>query len=606
MSGKTIRIGGASGFWGDTSISTPQLLKGGDLDYLVFDYLAEITMSILARARAKDPSMGYAHDFVGAIARELPTIAQKKIKVIANAGGVNPLACARALEAKIAEAGFDLKVGVVTGDDLLERASEFADTREMFNGEPMPPKLWSMNAYLGGFPVAAALDAGADIVITGRGVDSAVTLGACIHAFGWTPQDLDKLSGGSLAGHIVECGAQASGGLHTDWEETGDWSNIGYPIVEVSDDGSFIVSKPDGTGGLVSEATVTEQMLYEIGDPRAYLLPDVTCDFTEVKITQIGKDLVKVSNARGLPPTNDYKVSATYQDGFRVGMYLTIGGLDAARKAEKVADSVIRRAEAMFRAMNLAPFTETSVEVIGAEAAYGPHSRARAAREVVLKLAAKHENPKALEIMVRELTSSGTSMSPGITGMGGNRPKVMPVVRLFSCLVDKAQVTPAVQVAGQAVPTAGSLRGGFDPTKLGPDAAGPAATPAADAPVVPLIALAWGRSGDKGNKANIGVIARKPEYLPFIRAALTEDAVAHFFGHFLKGKVQRFELPGTDSLNFLMDEVLGGGGIASLRNDPQAKAYAQMILDYPVPVTPDIAAEVKAVTERFPPAVIAA
>jgi len=606
MSGKTIRIGGASGFWGDTSISTPQLLRGGDLDYLVFDYLAEITMSIMARARAKDPDMGYAHDFVGAIARELPTLSQKKIRVIANAGGVNPVACARALEAKIAEAGYDLKVGVVTGDDLLERASEFSDTREMFSGEPMPPKLWSMNAYLGAFPVAAALAAGADIVITGRGVDSAVTLGACIHAFGWTQQDLDKLSGGSLAGHIVECGAQATGGLHTDWEETGDWSNIGYPIVEVAEDGSFVVSKPEGTGGLVSEATVTEQMLYEIGDPRAYLLPDVTCDFTQVKIEQAGRDQVRVSNAKGLPPTNYYKVSATWQDGFRVGMYLTIGGLDAARKAEKVADSVLRRAESMFRAMNLPPFTETSVEVIGAEAAYGPHSRARAAREVVLKLAAKHESPKALEIMVRELTSSGTSMSPGITGMGGNRPKVMPVVRLFSCLVDKASVTTRVEVAGQVVPAPEALRGGFDPTSLGLDPSGPESAPGPDAPVVPLIALAWGRSGDKGNKANIGVIARRPEYLPYIRAALTAGAVGAFFGHFLKGSVERFELPGTHSLNFLLHDVLGGGGVASLRNDPQAKAYAQMILDYPVPVTPEIAASVRAVTEKFPPAVIAA
>lgn len=606
MSGKTIRIGGASGFWGDTSISTPQLVHGADLDYLVFDYLAEITMSILARARAKDPQMGYAHDFVGLVARELPTIARKKVKVIANAGGVNPMACAKALEEKIAAAGLALKVGVVTGDDLLPRAAEFAGTREMFTGEPMPGNLLSMNAYLGAFPVAAALDAGADIVITGRGVDSAVTLGACIHAFGWSQQDLDRLAGGSLAGHIVECGAQATGGLHTDWEETGDWANIGYPVIEVSEDGSFVVTKPEGTGGLVSVATVAEQMLYEIGDPRAYLLPDVTCDFTQVKIEQLGPDRVRVSNARGLPPTSYYKVCATYQDGHRVGMYLTVGGLDAARKAEKVADSVLRRTGAMLRAMNLPPYAETSVEVIGAEAAYGPHSRARNAREVILKLAAKHENPRALEILVRELTSSGTSMSPGITGMGGNRPKVMPVVRLFSCLVDKARVKTAVHVDGRELPAPEAVRGGFDPAKLGPDQPGPAAETAPDAPVVPLIALAFARSGDKGDKANIGVIARRPEYLPYIRAALTGEAVARFFGHLVKGRVERFELPGVHALNFLLHEALGGGGVASLRNDPQAKAYAQMILDYPVRVTPEIAAAVADVTRRFPPATVAA
>jgi hypothetical protein len=556
----------------------------------------------MARARAKDPSAGYAHDFVGAIARELRTLSEKKIKVIANAGGVNPVACARALEAKIAEAGYDLKVGVVVGDDLLGRAEEFKATKEMYSGQPMPAKLWSMNAYLGGRPIAAALDAGADIVITGRCVDSAVTLGAAIHAFGWTEKDLDQLAGASLAGHIIECGAQATGGLHTDWEATGDWSNIGYPVAEVAADGSFVVSKPAGTGGLISFATVAEQMLYEIGDPRAYLLPDVTCDFTQVRIEEIGPDLVKVSNAKGLPATDSYKVSATYQDGFRVGMYITIGGLDAARKAEKVADSVIRRCEAIYKAMNLPPFTETSVEVIGAEASYGPHSRARAAREVILKLAAKHPDAKALEILVRELTSSGTSMSPGISGMGGNRPKVMPVVRLFSCLVDKQAVQTTVEVAGAAVPAPESVAGGFDPASLGADAAGAAAQAPAGAPVVPLIALAWGRSGDKGDKANVGVIARKPEYLPYIRAALTADAVAAFFGHHLKGGVERFELPGTHALNFLLHDVLGGGGIASLRNDPQAKAYAQMLMDYPVPVTAEIAAAVADVAERFPAA----
>lgn len=604
MSSKTIRIGGASGFWGDTAISVPQLLKGGDLDYLVFDYLAEVTMSIMARARAKDENAGYAHDFVGTIARQLRTLADKKIKVIANAGGVNPVACARALEAQIKEAGYDLKVGVVLGDDLLDRAEEFSKTNEMYSGQSMPPKLWSINAYLGGFPIAAALNAGADIVITGRCVDSAVTLGAAIHAFGWKETDLDALAGASLAGHIVECGAQATGGLHTDWEATGDWANIGYPVAELSSDGSFIVSKPPGTGGLVSFATVAEQMLYEIGDPRAYLLPDVTCDFTQVKIEDVGPDLVKVSNAKGLAPTDSYKVSATYQDGYRVGMHILIGGLDAARKAEKVADSVIRRCETMYRAANMSPFSETSVEVIGAEASYGPYSRARGAREVILKVAVKHSDAKALPILVRELTSSGTSMSPGISGMGGNRPSVMPVVRLFSCLVPKTAVPASVEVDGKTVPAPGSVSGGFDPALLGPDKPGEVANVPAGSPVVPLIALAWGRSGDKGDKANIGVIARKAEYLPFIRAALTEEALAKYFAHQVQGGVERFELPGSRSINFLMHDALGGGGVASLRNDPQAKAFAQRIMDYPVAVTPEIAASVADVSERFPPAMI--
>jgi len=589
---RMIRIGGASAFWGDSAIAVPQLLNDGRLDYLVFDYLAEVTMSIMARARAKDPHAGYAHDFVHAIARVLPRLAESGVKVIANAGGVNPRACAEALAARVAAAGLDLKIGLVLGDDLLPRADAYraAGVREMSTGAALPPAPLSMNAYLGAQPIAAALDRGADIVITGRCVDSAVTLGAALHEFHWAADDFDRIAGASLCGHIIECGAQATGGLHTDWEQTGDWANIGYPIAELDEDGSFTVTKPPETGGLVSPATVGEQLLYEIGDPRAYLLPDVSCDFSEVTIVAAGCDRVRVSHARGRPPTDSYKVSVTYQDGYRVGAYLTIAGLDAARKAERVADAVLRRCAGMLRTMNLPPFTETNVEVIGAEAAYGPHSRARAAREVNLKLAARHPEARALEILVRELTSSGTSMAPGISGMGGNRPKVMPMVRLFSCLVPKADVPITVEVAGRAEAAPPTLAGGFNPASLPPDTKGEIAIVPADAPSVPLVALAWGRSGDKGDQANIGLMARRAEYLPFIRAALTEQSIAAFFAHHLRGRVERFELPGIHGLNFVLHAALGGGGAASLRNDPQGKAFAQMLMDYPVPVTPAIAA----------------
>jgi hypothetical protein len=613
---ETIRIGGASGFWGDSSIALPQLLRADNLDYIVFDYLAEITMSIMARARAKDANAGYATDFVGLIARHARVLGERGIKIVSNAGGVNPLACARALEGKLAESGVKLKVATVLGDDLTDRADEFraADIREMFSGAEIPENLWSMNAYLGAGPIAAALDAGADMVITGRCVDSAVTLGACMHAFGWEAGDFDLLAAGSLAGHILECGAQATGGLHTDWEETGDWADIGYPIAEVSPDGSFVLSKPDGTGGLVTFATVAEQMLYEIGDPAAYILPDVTCDFTDVRIDDLGDDRVCVSRARGVPPTDTYKVSATYQDGYRVGAYLTIGGIDAARKAEKVADAVIRRCGTILKAMNAAPYSETSIEVLGAEASYGPHSRARGSREVVLKLAAKHAEAKPLELLVRELTSSGTSMAPGITGMGGNRAKVSPVVRLFSCLVPKVQVPIAVEMEGVRVPHAEEPPS-FKAKSGTPDFARGALKHVANAPAnetssetiasqssrgegsatVPLIALAWARSGDKGNNSNIGVIARKSDYLPMIRAALTRSAVADYFAHHLEGRnhgqVERFDVSGIGALNFVLHNVLGGGGIASLRNDPQGKGFAQMLLDFPVPVDEKLAAE---------------
>jgi hypothetical protein len=584
-----IRVGGASGFWGDSSIALPQLLRE-PLDYVTFDYLAEITMSILARARDKTPDAGYAADFVSLIGAHLATLAARGTKVIANAGGVNPLACARALERKIAEAGLSLKVGVVLGDDLLDRSSAWnaEGRREMFSGEPMPPKLLSLNAYLGAEPIAALLAQGADIVVTGRCVDSALTLGACIHAFEWSRSDLDALAQGSLAGHIIECGAQATGGLHTDWEDTGDWADVGYPIVEVEPDGGFVVSKPRNTGGLVSVGTVSEQMLYEIGDPAAYILPDVVCDFSGVEIVQAAPGLVRVSGARGHPPTPFYKASATWADGFRVGAFYMIGGIDAVRKADKVAEAVFRRCEAILAARKMAAFTETSTEVIGSETLYGAASRALASREVMLKVAAKHVDARALEILVREFTSAGTSMAPGFTGFGGNRPKVSPVVRLFSLLVPKGEVPVEISIGGVSTPLP-------DPCAIVAGSVPPASAPGvADIPPrqptveVPLIRLAWGRSGDKGDFANIGVIARRPEYLPYIRAALTPEAVAGVFAHYLEGPVERFDLPGAHALNFLLHDVLGGGGITSLRIDPQGKTYAQVLLDHPIPVPADL------------------
>lgn len=588
MSGKqTIRIGGATGFWGDTSMGAQQLVRDGHVDYLVFDYLAEITMSIMARARAKNPEQGYALDFVtGVLPGILPEVARQGIKIISNAGGVNPISCGKAAQALVDELGLKLKVAVVTGDDILDRADAMrsAGTKEMFSGARMPAKLMSMNAYLGAPGIAAALDKGADIVITGRCVDSAVTLGACIHEFGWKLDDYDRMAAGSLAGHILECGAQATGGIHTDWRLSKDWDNIGFPIAEVSPDGTFTVSKPDGTGGLVSFGTVAEQMLYEIGDPQAYLLPDVSCDFSAVRIEETGRDKVRVSGALGRPPTDSYKTSATYEDGFRLGMYHTIGGIDAALKAEKTGEAIFKRCSRIFREMNMADFTETSIEVVGAEASYGPHSRARAAREVVLKIAAKHENPKALDMLVREATSAATGMAAGTCGLAGNRPKTSPVVRLFSCLTPKRDISVAVHMGNEIIPVEVPGKGGFDVKNIVRPANAAAAAFSGERVNAPLVSLAYGRSGDKGNHSNIGVIARKPEYLPYIRAALTEKNVADYFAHILQGKVHRFEVPGINALNFLLEDILGGGGVASLRNDPQGKAFAQMLLDYPVPV----------------------
>jgi len=592
---RTIRVGGASGFWGDSSLATAQLLGDGALDYLVYDYLAEITMSIMARARAADPALGYAGDFVSAaLGPNLSEIARQGVKVISNAGGVNPQACGSAVRRLVHAAGLDLRVAVVSGDDLMSRAEQLATSGrvEMFSGDAFPPldKLASINAYLGALPIAEALGAGADIVITGRVVDSAVTLGACIHEFGWGAGDLDRLAGGSLAGHILECGPQATGGNFTDWELAAQgFADIAYPIAEVAEDGTFVCTKPAGTGGLVTPHTVGEQMLYEIGDPQAYVLPDVVCDFSGVRLEQQSDDRVLVHGARGYPPPAHYKVSATWADGFRCGLVWFFCGFDADRKARVFADAALQRARRRLAGVGLPDFTETCVELIGDASSYGDRRVLQGVREVAVKIAARHPESKALVILVQEITGLALGGPPGLTAFAGGRPKPSPVIRLYSFTLPKDGLD--IQIALDDRRWAHDAPAGataFDLERI--------VRPPPPAPVestagldeVPLIRLALARSGDKGDKANIGVIARSPEFLPWIWAALTEDAVARAFAQFLDGRhehpVERFFLPGSHAANFLLHGVLGGGGVASLRNDPQGKTYAQLLLDYPVPV----------------------
>ena len=590
---KTVRIGCHSGFWGDTETAAVQLVRHGNVDYLVSDYLAEVTMSIMAAQKLRNPQAGYAVDFVtavmGPLARE---IAEKKIKVVTNAGGVNPQACRDAVLKACEAAGVTLKVAVVLGDDILPRAEEFraSGIREMDTGAELPARIVSMNAYLGGFPIARALSEGADVVITGRCVDSAVTLGALIHAFSWTPEDLDRLAAGTLCGHIIECGAQCNGGNFTDWRLVPDYDNMGFPIAEVSSDGSFVLSKPDNTGGLITTATVAEQMLYEIGDPRAYIVPDVVCDFTEARYEQVGRDRVRVSGARGRPPTDSYKVSTTFPDGFKLASIFMLGGREAAAKGRHSAESIVKKTRRMLGEKGMADFRDVSIEVIGAEATYGPHSRAQDSREVVVKIAAKHDQKEALALLGREIAPMSTGGVVGMTGsFGAGRVSPQPVIRMFSCLVPKSRVPVVVDVDGHRIALQeGSRSGGFDAKSL-PVEAPPAKPLTGATEAVPLVALAYGRSGDKGDNANIGIFARKPEYQPILDAEVTEEAVAKYFAHRIAGTVTRWRLPGINGFNFLLRQALGGGGMASLKADPLAKAFAQMLLDMPVRVPADVA-----------------
>ena len=597
ISDRVVRIGGASGFWGDSSVGAPQLVASGQIDYLVFDYLAELTMSILAGARLKKPELGYATDFVAvAMKAVLKDVVKQGIRVVSNAGGVNPQGCADALAALAAEQGITLKIAVVSGDDvsplLPELRASQSPVRELQSGAPLPERVLSANAYLGARPVRAAPDAGAQVVITGRCVDSAVTLGVLMHEFQWQPGDHDLLAAGSLAGHIIECGCQATGGLHTDWDTVPDWPNIGYPIVECSADGSFVVTKPAGTGGKLTPAVVGEQMLYEIGDPAAYLLPDVVADFTQVRIEQAGEHRVRVHGARGRAPTGSYKVCATHVDGFKTAAQLTIVGFDAVAKARRTGEAILARTGALFAQQGLGPYSGTQLEVLGAESCYGPHAQTQAQqiREAVLRLAVTHPRKDALELFAREVAPAGTSWAPGTTGAGGGRASVSPSIRQYAFLLDKARVSPQVRVDGQAVDVPATHATSDDPPAVRTNDELPLATPGDDAIEVPLIRLAWARSGDKGDTSNIGVIARHPELLPLLRAQLTEARVAAWLAHLVQGRVTRHEVPGIHAFNFVCEQALGGGGMASLRNDPLGKGMGQILLALPVRVSPALLA----------------
>lgn len=589
---KIIRIGGAAAAWGDTLLGARQLVETGAVDFLVGDYLAEVTMALLARAKAKAPDGGYIPDWLASVKPLLPEIKRQGIRLITNSGGMNPLACRDVFLAAATETGLDFKVAVVTGDDLTPFAADIqaASPPEMFSGAALPKAFASINAYLGATAIAEALDAGAEVVITGRVVDSAMALGPLIHEFGWRADDYDRLAAGSLAGHVIECGAQATGGLFTDWQDVADgWDDMGFPIVECAADGSFVVTKPQGTGGLVSIGTVAEQIVYEIGDPQSYRLPDVTCDFSEVTLEQIGTDRVRVSNAKGRAPGPDYKVCGTHPDGFRLITTYMIAGWQAGDKGRKTAEALVKRAGRIIDARGFSPYREVSIEVIGAEDTYGASRRGFEAREVVVKIGLKHDDAKALDIFAREFAHPGVSMAQGLTGVLYGRPKPTPVLRVHSFLWPKSTVPvevhidDAVRHAAIAASPAGASPALHEPPTF--------LNHADETTAVPLRALAWGRSGDKGNHANIGIIARKPDFYALIAEQVTETRIAAFFAHYLEGKVTRYLLPGFHALNFALEDVLGGGGTASLRYDPQAKTYAQMVLDMTVEVPADWLAE---------------
>jgi hypothetical protein len=448
---RIVRIASGQGFWGDWLEAPRRQVEGGPVDYLMLDYLAEVTMSILQKQKERDPRMGYARDFVGAMESVLPAVAGRGVRVVANAGGVNPPACAEAVREIARKHGTALRVGVVTGDDLLPRLDELIDAghslANMDSGEPLSAvrdRVLSANAYIGSVPIVDALSRGAQVVITGRSTDTALTMAPLRFEFGWGATDWNRLAAGIVAGHIIECGAQCSGGnALADWRSIPDLANVGYPIVEGREDGSFVIYKHPGTGGRISVPTVTEQLVYEMGDPTSYITPDVVADFTTIRLEQDGPDRVRVFGIEGRPATDKLKVSIAYRAGFKAVGTLVYAWPDALDKA-RLADRVLR--ERLDR-LGLR-FDQILTEFVGASATHGVLAGEPSGElpEVQLRVGVRGGDRVAVERFTRELAPLVLNGPPSVTGFAGGRPKVEEIVAYWPALVDKDVVETHVEV----------------------------------------------------------------------------------------------------------------------------------------------------------------
>jgi len=451
----TVRVAGGQGFWGDWLEAPYRQVTGGPVDYLMMDYLAEVTMSILQKQKSRDPARGYATDFITQMERILPTIVKRGIKVTANAGGVNPRACAMAVAdvARRLGLGGKLTIGVVTGDDLLGRLDGLLARghalKNLDTGRPLRDvrdRILAANAYLGAAPVVEALQRGAQVVITGRVTDTGLTLGPLMHAFGWAPDAWDRIAAGTVAGHIIECGAQCSGGnCLKDWKRIPDMANIGYPIVEARPDGTFDLIKHPGTGGRIDVASVTEQLVYEMGDPGEYITPDGVADFTTIQLEQVGTDRVRVAGVRGKPATDKLKVSIAYFYGYKAVGTLVYVWPDALEKAQ-AADRILRQ---RLKDLGL-QFEAIHTEFVGANATHGPlalqHVDVAALPEVQLRIGVRARDEKPVDRFTREIAPLILNGPPSVTGFAGGRPKPEEIVAYWPALIDKRMVEPAVEL----------------------------------------------------------------------------------------------------------------------------------------------------------------
>jgi hypothetical protein len=453
MSETVIRVASGQGFWGDDLDAPVRQVEGGPIDYLMLDYLAEVTMSIMQKQRARDPSAGYARDFVPLMERIFPTCVERGIRVVSNAGGVNPEGCAEALveAGRSAGVGGRAKVGLVTGDDLMDRLDELlAGGHELANmetGEPLSTvrdRVQSANAYIGAAPIVEALGRGADVIVTGRSTDTALTYAPLMHGFGWSPDDYDRIARGVVAGHINECGAQCTGGnCLIDWWEIPDMATVGFPIVEVAEDGTFVVTKHPGSGGRVTRASVTEQILYEMGDPTTYITPDVIADFSTIQLDDLGEDRVRVHGVKGRAATDFLKVSIAYSSGWKATGTLTYAWPDAAAKA-RAADRILRE---RLRLLGLS-FDEIRTELVGWDSTHGPLAGEPPPDlpEVQLRVGVRAAERAPVERFTREIAPLVLTGPPSVTGFAGGRPRVQEIMAYWPALIRREAVEPGLTV----------------------------------------------------------------------------------------------------------------------------------------------------------------
>jgi hypothetical protein len=576
---KAVRIANASGYWGDDPEALIRQVRGGDVDYVTLDFLAEITMVILERQRERNPDLGYAYDFVRMLEPVLDDVVKRGIRVIANAGGINVPACAARIAAACRAKQLAPTLGAVHGDDLMPRLDELLVAGVPFEHLDDGRKLASVrgsvvaaNAYLGAWPIAEALGDGAQIVVTGRVTDAALTLGPLVHEHGWAWDDWDRLAQGIVAGHVLECGAQATGGNFTDWKGVPPL-DVGYPIAEVAADGTFVLTKHAGTGGRVSRGTVTEQLLYEIGDPAAYKTPDVVTDFRALDVAGAGPDRVRVGGAHGLTPTDCLKVTIVYKDGWRATGFALIAGPDVVAKAERMAEMLWHRIGT--------DFVDRRAELVGYRSCWGAGVPAVEPNEGIFRVAVRDHDKKKIERFSLAMMGFALQGPPGL-GVFGGRPDVQEAYGYWPTLVPRDLVRPRVEILqgeerrvrelDAVAPSAGRAS---SPTPAAPALA---PVPGGSLRRVALRRIAYARSGDKGDHANIGVAARSAAAYAYLRTALSTDLVRARYADLVRGEVERFELPGLRAFNFFLRHALGGGGTLSLRADHQGKTLGQGLL----------------------------